>query len=64
MPYIIPHLHVAVELSILMQIKLIFERVWEERLDHQLINKSCRTFVFDYFKNVMKVSKEFEGLLW
>ena len=29
-----------------------------------IINKSCRIFAFDYFKNVMKVNKHFKGSEW
>ena len=29
-----------------------------------VVNKSCRVFAFDYFKNVMRVSKEFKGSKW
>jgi hypothetical protein len=29
-----------------------------------VINKSCRIFAFDYFKNIMDVNKNFKGSLW
>lgn len=29
-----------------------------------IINKSCRIFAFDYFKNLMKVNKHFAGSAW
>ena len=29
-----------------------------------IINKSCRTFAFDYFKNMMNVNKKFKGSEW
>ena len=29
-----------------------------------VINKTCRTFAFDYFKNVMKVNQHFKGSQW
>jgi hypothetical protein len=29
-----------------------------------VINKSCRVFAFDYFKNIMEVNKNFKGSLW
>ena len=29
-----------------------------------VINKTCRVFAFDYFKNIMKVNKQFKGSEW
>lgn len=29
-----------------------------------IINKSARIFAFDYFKNLLKVNKHFQGSKW
>lgn len=29
-----------------------------------VINKTCRAFAFDYFKNVMKINQQFKGSEW
>ena len=29
-----------------------------------VINKSCRIFAFDFFKNLIKVNKQFKNSVW
>lgn len=33
-------------------------------LPNFIINKTCRMFAFDYFKNMIKVSKKLKGSEW